>query len=103
MKREWIVSKLYEVHCPGACYNVRRDQSDQHHCTAYKRVEREFHGGILAPRGTPDCNQKILRNNGYLVKDEEEQQIEAEKDTIYAADQRQIERKKLFGSMLDVP
>ena len=82
---------------------IRRQQSDQHHRRSDKRVQRQLHRRILAPRRSPDRDQEILRHDRNLVKHKQQEQIEAEKHAVHAADQRQKEREELIRPQFDVP
>ena len=82
---------------------VGRKQPDQHHRRAYERIERQLHRRVLAPRRTPDGDQEVLRHDRDFVKHEQQKQIEAEKNSVDAADQRQEEREELIGAQFDVP
>ena len=72
-------------------------------------IERELHCGVFAHAcgcrvgRTPDRDEEILWDDGDFVEDEKQQQIEAEEDAVDAADQREIEREKFPGAVLDVP
>ena len=103
MDWKWKLSELHQIHRLRSGHHVGRDQSDQHHRAADKRIERELHRGILTTCGAPDRNQKILGDDRDLVEDEQQQQIEAQKYAVHAADQRQIESEKFLGPILDVP
>ena len=87
----------------AACRRVGREQADQHHGRADEGVERQLHGPVLAARGTPDGDEEVFGNDGDFVEDEEQKEIEAEKDAVDAADEREIKREELVGAQLDVP
>ena len=82
---------------------IRRQQSDQHHRRSHKRIQRQLHRRILAPRRSPDRDQKVLRHNRDLVKHKQQEQIEAQKHAIHAADQRQEECEELVCPHFDIP
>ena len=82
---------------------VGRQQPDQHHRRACEREERQLHGRIFPPRGTPDRDQEVLGHNRDFVEDEEQKQVEAEKDSVNTAYEREEECKELMGAQFDVP
>ena len=102
-RRKVVFRQFRQIKRLRAGNHVGCDQPDQHHCAAHQRIERQFHRPVLAPRRSPNRNEEILRDDGQFVKDEEEKKIKAQKDSINAADQRQIKREKLPGAALDVP
>ena len=82
---------------------VGRQQADEHHRRAGEGIERQLHRRVLAPRGAPDGDQEVLGHDGDFVEDKEQKQIEAEKDSVDSADQRQKKGEKLVGAQLDIP
>ena len=82
---------------------IRCQQSDQHHRRSDKRVQRQLHRRILAPRRSPDRDQEVLRHDRNLIKHKQQEQIEAEKHSIHAANQRQKESEELIRPQFDVP
>ena len=47
-------------------------------------------------RGAPDGDEEILGNDGDLVEDEEQEEIEAEEDAVDAADEREVEGEEFL-------
>ncbi len=82
---------------------ISRQQADEHHRRAHERIERQLHRRVLPPRRAPDGDQEVLGDDGDFVEDKKQEEVEAEKDAVNAADQRQEEREKLVGAQLDVP
>ena len=103
VERKWEPGQVAERRAHYAGRDIRRDQPDQHHRAPGEGVEHKLHRSILAPRRSPDCDQKILRDNDNLVEHEEEKQIVAEKYAIHRANQQQEKRKEFLGPVLNVP
>ncbi len=97
------MSQINEACRMTASRGVSRQQANQHHRRADKGVERQLHRRVLPPRGTPDGDNEVLRHNGDFVKDKEQKEIEAEKNPVDSADQRQKKGEKLIGAQLDIP
>ena len=90
------------------------DDPGEHQAASGEGVEGELHccvfaqspgvAGVYQAWGrSPDRDEEILWDDGDFVEDEEQQQIEAEKDAVDAADQGQVEGEELSGAVLDVP
>ncbi len=82
---------------------VGREQADEHHCRAGEGVDGQLHGGVFAARRAPDGDEEVLGYDGDFVKDEKQEEIEAEKDSVDSADQCEEEGEELVGAQLDIP
>src|SRR5437763_7075836 len=101
--RERIFCQFKQAHAPGTRDDESRDEADQDHRTADKRIERQFHRAILPPSGAPNRDEEILWNNREFVEGEEQKKIEAQEYAINSADQSEIKCEEFLGASLDVP
>ena len=73
------------------------DDAGEYQTASGEGIERQLHRGVFAQGSgvgwmggawgrTPNRNEKVFRDDGDFVKDEEQQQIEAEEDAVDAAD-----------------
>ncbi len=49
------------------------------------------------------ADEEVLGNDGELVKNEEQEKVEAEEDAVDAADEGEIKGEELIGAEIDVP
>src|ERR1051326_587337 len=101
--REWKFGQVLDVHGVSAGYDIRSNQTDEHHSAADEGIERELHRAVFAPCGTPNRDDEILWDDRDLIENEEQEQIETEEDAVHAPDQGQVEREELVGPSFDVP
>ncbi len=101
--RKRILREIDQAHRLRAGGHERGDHSDKHHGAAGEGVEGELHRAILAPRRSPDGNQKILGDDRDLIEDEQQKEIEAQKNAIHRPDEHQVKLEKLRRAPLDIP
>ena len=70
---------------------------------ADERVERQLHRAIFLACAAPARDEEIFWDDRQFVEHEQQQHIKAEEHAVHAADEREVEGKKLLGALLDVP
>src|SRR5208282_828942 len=90
LRQNWQIKAL----APG--HDKSGDQADQDHRAADKRIKHQFHRAVFTLGGSPAGDEKVLWNDGQLVKDEEQKEVEAQENAIDGADQPEIKRKELL-------
>ena len=86
-----------------ARHDPRGDQTDEHEMAAHERIQRQFHRAIFLARAAPARDEEIFRDDGQLIKHEQQQHVETQEDAIHAADEREIKREEFLGALFDVP
>src|SRR2546425_840198 len=101
MLRKWKFGEFEQAHGLCAGKDVGADDADQNHGAADEGIERQFHRAIFLAGRTPDGDQEVFGDNGQLIKNKEQEQIETQKHAIDPRDERQVKGKKLLRPMLN--
>ena len=101
--RKRKLRQLDQVKRRPARHDISRDQPNEHHPAADKRIKRQLHRAVLLVGRAPDGDEKVFRDDRQLVKQEQKKQIKTEEHAIDSADEGKIEGEKFTGAFLDVP
>src|SRR5262249_24744539 len=101
--RELVLGKELNARGVRSRDDVSGDNPHQYHGAPDKGVKGELHRAIFATPRTPNRDDKILRNDRNFIKDEQQEQVEAEKDPVDTANQGKIEGEELIRALFDVP
>src|SRR4051812_33724084 len=70
--------------------DIRRDQADKNHRAANEGINRQLHRAVFLVGRAPDRDEKIFWDDRQFVEYEQQEQIEAEENSVDSADQREI-------------
>ena len=79
------------------------DDRRQDEGTAREQVQGELHRAVLLARAAPHGDQQVHGEEGHVVPDEDEEQVEAHEEPEDPGDEQEVERIELLHPVVELP
>ena len=83
--------------------HVQVDDRRQNERAAREQVQGELHRAVLLARAAPHGDQQVHGEEGDVVPDEDEEQIEAHEEPEDPGDEQEVERVELLHPVFELP
>ena len=77
-----VVCNLKDAHCRGTIEEVDTYQAEDDEGRTAHKHQRKLHGCILLATRTPETNQEVHRDEGYLIEHKHGEEVDRDEETI---------------------
>ena len=98
-----VVGNLKDVHCRSTIEEINTYKTENDKGRTSHKHQGELHRSILLIARSPETNEKVHRNQCYLIEHEHGKEVDADEETIYTCRKEHKPHEELLGKWLELP